>query len=379
MTDDITSLDLSLSVQEAKEVVKLCILNEQPIMLWGGPGIGKSDLVHQIGKDLGRPVIDIRLALMGSEDIKGYPYRDEETNKMKFAIANEFPTDPDSNAIIFFDEINAAVPTTQNAMYQLILDRKIGEYELPKGVSMVAAGNRESDRGGTFTMPKPLENRFSHVEVSSNVKQWLDWAISKRVHPDIVGFISKFPEKLNTFDPGVNSRSFATPRSWAKANKLICCKEAQSLSKDKVLDLVSCCIGVPVATEFVSFQELTDKLPDPMEILSVPEKQSLKLKQEMEMSVCFALLTSLLYKLRELLTPEDQKKAANGEQVSDEWYAYANNFFRFLLENEDNLEPEFVCMAVAASLNTYDLPIGKKCRPLVDKILEKYSDLIHDL
>ena len=135
--------------KSAKKAIRKAIQTRRPVFLWGPPGIGKSELVAQIGADAGREVIDIRLALWEPTDIKGIPYYNAEQGKMVWAPPAELPTDPESTAIIFIDELNSAPPAVQAAAYQLVLNRRVGTYVLPKGVDIVAAGNRDGDRGVT--------------------------------------------------------------------------------------------------------------------------------------------------------------------------------------------------------------------------------------
>ena len=140
--------------------------------MWGAPGIGKSDIVKQIADSQDREVIDIRLPLWEPTDIKGIPYYNSQENNMVWASPAELPTDPKSNAIVFLDELNSAAPAVQAAAYQLILNRRVGQYHLPEGVSIVAAGNRDSDKGVTFRMPAPLANRFVHLEMRVDFEYW---------------------------------------------------------------------------------------------------------------------------------------------------------------------------------------------------------------
>ena len=113
----------------------------------------------------------------------------------------ELPTDPKSNAIVFLDELNSAAPAVQAAAYQLILNRRVGQYHLPEGVSIVAAGNRESDKGVTYRMPAPLANRFVHVELRVDFEDWLQWATNQHIHADVVGYCTFAKQDLYDFDP----------------------------------------------------------------------------------------------------------------------------------------------------------------------------------
>ena len=166
----------TVSPQEAKTAITHCLTLKRPVMVWGAPGIGKSDIVKQIGTDAKREVIDIRLPLWEPTDIKGIPFFNSKSNTMEWAPPAELPSDPKSKAILFLDELNSAPPSVQAAAYQLILNRRVGTYKLPEGVSIVAAGNRETDKGVTYRMPAPLANRFVHLEMRVDFDDWSMWA-----------------------------------------------------------------------------------------------------------------------------------------------------------------------------------------------------------
>ena len=212
----------------------------RPTFLWGPPGIGKSDLVQQIGDDTGRNVVDVRLALWEPTDIKGIPYFDSNNGTMTWAPPAELPTDPDSKDILFLDELNSAPPAVQAAAYQLILNRKVGTYKLPDGVDIVAAGNRDGDRGVTYRMPAPLANRFIHLEMKVDFEDWQDWATLNHVHPEVVGYVGFAKQDLYDYDPKSPSKSFATPRSWSFVSDLVSDPE---IDTETLTNLVSGAVG----------------------------------------------------------------------------------------------------------------------------------------
>lgn len=360
-------LNDGLPFEDVKTLVTTCILNKEPIMVWGPPGIGKSDMVFEIGRELNREVVDIRLCLYENVDIKGYPFlKDVDGEKrLSFAHSEELPSDPDSDVIIFLDEINAADPSTQKACYQLILNRRIGDYVLPDKVTIVAAGNRQQDKGGIFSMPKPLENRFVHVEMRPSPKDWLDWAVGAMVQPEVVGFISKFESKLFDFDTSNDQRAFATPRSWTKAAKLLA--GSPGLSDKHMKLLVGGCIGSGLAVEFMAFRAVVNKLPEPMKIFT---KKVSKVDKDLERSLCYSLVITCLYKLRTIHQdsnePEEQKKTSE----------YLNNFFEYLLDNDDVIGAELVAMAISMAFKTYKLPINKDM-PGIKNALTKYGKIIN--
>jgi MoxR-like ATPase len=148
-------------------------------MLWGPPGVGKSQIVAKIAQQHGVDLVDIRLSQMEPTDLRGIPFR--SGNKVEWSIPAMLPHDQHSSGILFLDEITSAPPAVSAAAYQLILDRRLGEYKMPEGWVIFAAGNRQGDRGVTYAMPAPLANRFTHYEVEVHLDDWVHWAHSEDI------------------------------------------------------------------------------------------------------------------------------------------------------------------------------------------------------
>jgi len=148
-----------------------------PVMVWGPPGVGKSRIVADIAKARGVPLIDIRLSQMEPTDLRGIPFRRED--RVEWSVPAMLPdaSRHGASGILFLDEINAAPPTVSAAAYQLILDRRLGEYRVPEAWAIFAAGNRQGDRGVTYVMPAPLANRFTHYELVPHLDDWVAWAV----------------------------------------------------------------------------------------------------------------------------------------------------------------------------------------------------------
>jgi MoxR-like ATPase len=252
----------------AKNLTKsLSALVEQkvPTFLWGAPGIGKSSIVKQIAKDMDVAFIDLRLALMDPTDLKGIPFYDKESHTALWAPPAFLPSK--GEGILFLDELNSAAPSVQSSAYQLILDRKVGEYELPDGWAIVAAGNREGDRGVTYRMPAPLANRFVHFELEVDVNDWRDWAYKSALDERIIAYISYKKEHLFTFDAKSDAKSFATPRSWEYVGNIL----KSSLSSELLLETISGTVGKDVAVSFLSFIRVMDRLPNVANILNAKD------------------------------------------------------------------------------------------------------------
>ncbi len=245
-------------------LVAITALIEQkvPLFLWGAPGIGKSSIVKQIAHAKAIGFIDLRLSLMDPTDLKGIPFYDKESHSALWAPPAFLPRE--GEGILFLDELNSAPPSVQASAYQLILDRKVGEYELPAGWAIVAAGNREGDRGLTYRMPSPLANRFVHFEMQVDVNDWKFWAYQNGVDERIIAYITYKNEHLFTFDAKSDAKSFATPRSWEYVDSIL----KSSLKEELLLDCLGGAVGRDVCVGFLSFAKVMRKLPDIQNILA---------------------------------------------------------------------------------------------------------------
>ncbi len=247
-----------MNPQHTKRSLQHLSERKVPVFLWGPPGIGKSSIVAQIAQEKNIGFIDLRLSLLDPTDLRGIPFFDAKNNAAIWAPASFLPDESQKEGILFLDELNTAAPMVQASAYQLILDRKIGEYTLPEGWSIIAAGNRESDRGVVFRMAAPLSNRFIHLEMESSVEVWMVWAVEKGIDSSIIGFISYRPDALFTFDTQNDSRSFATPRTWAYVNEVL----SSEPDADLLMPLISGAIGEELAAAFLGFRVVASELPD---------------------------------------------------------------------------------------------------------------------
>jgi hypothetical protein len=336
------SQNRTVTTVEARRAILRCFKSKRPVFMWGPMGIGKSELISGIADEMGGLTIDLRMATMEPTDLRGIPYFNKDLGVMSWAPPVELPSEELARqypiVVLFLDEMNSAAPAVQAAAYQLVLNRRVGTYKLPDNVVIVAAGNRETDKGVTFRMPAPLANRFVHLELRVDFDSWQTWAVNNRIHKDVVGYISFAKQALFDFDPRSPSRSFATPRSWTFVSELL-----EDGENDATLtDLVAGSVGEGVAVKFMAHRKIASQLPSPTEILEGKVKE-LKIK---EVSAMYSLVTSMCYEL------QDAHKKLGGDKTG-KWHGMADNFFQFMM---DNFNTEITVMGARVALTTYNLP-----------------------
>jgi hypothetical protein len=230
-----------------------------PVMLWGPPGVGKSQIIAGIARKHEVPLIDIRLSQMEPTDLRGIPFR--KGDNVEWSVPAMLPDAQrhGEQGILFLDEINAAPPTVPAAAYQLILDRKLGEYTIPDGWAIFAAGNRQGDRGVTYAMPAPLANRFTHFDVEAHLDDWIGWALDHGIDERLLGFLRFRPDLLFNYDAAHNPVAFPSPRSWEYAHRAL---QKFGDRPDLMSDALQACVGQACGVELKAFIDNLENLPD---------------------------------------------------------------------------------------------------------------------
>jgi MoxR-like ATPase len=268
----------------AVEVLSGLLSTRWPAFLWGPPGIGKSSIVKQVAADKGLAILDVRAPLLDPTDLRGLPYVAD--GSAKWAPPAFLPQNDGSEGLLFFDELNAAPPLVQASLYQLTLDRRVGEYVLPDGWRIIAAGNRSEDAAIVFRMPSALANRFIHIDFEANHEDWQDWAAAHQIHPLVQAFLRLRSELL--LDMTNMDRGFPTPRSWEMVSDAL--KAFGEASQ--ILDVLIGTIGEGAAIEFVSFCKRTLTAEMVEAIIYEPEKSEIP----RDMGDLYALISYLAAK-----------------------------------------------------------------------------------
>lgn len=261
-----------------------------PVMLWGPPGIGKSDLVREVAARHDAPVVDLRLSQLEPSDLRGIPFRVD--GLVEWAVPALLPDAMRHGpaGILFLDEINAAPPTVSAAAYQLILDRRLGEYRVPEGWAIFAAGNRQGDRGVVYSMPSPLANRFTHLEVEPNLDDWVGWAHDTGIDPRLIGFLRFRPDLLFDFDPTQVVTAFPSPRTWEFADRAL-----TKFGDDRALltAALQACVGPAAGVEAAAYFEHLDRLPD-IDAIARGESDDVPEEIDLQYAVAAALVRRAL-------------------------------------------------------------------------------------
>ena len=245
---------------ELATALKLCIQARQPVCAWGKPGIGKSQVVSQVGSDLNLTVKDVRAVLLDPVDLRGLPHVNGD-GRSHWAIPEFLPRD--GSGILFLDELNRAPALVQNACFQLVLDRKLGEYTLPDDWHVIAACNDVD--GGITKMSAALSNRFVHLDVEPNLEDWCKWAVTHNIEPAVIAFLRFRPNLLHEFSR--TEKAFPTPRSWEFISRIT----SQQPNKNLELALFEGTIGHGAAIEFAAFLQLFRNIPSIDAILLNPD------------------------------------------------------------------------------------------------------------
>lgn len=273
-----------------------------------------------------------------------------------------------ARALLALEEFNSASPTVQAAAYQFVLDRRLGEYIVPAGVAIIAMGNRDTDKGITYKMSTPVANRFVHLEMRPDFDDWQLWALKAKVHSEVVGYVSQFKNHLFDFDPGTAARGFPTPRSWHAVSDIL--NESPDMPDMTALGLICGAIGDGTGIQFLEFRKIARDLPAADDILSGKLKQ---MPKAVEVSLAYALTTTLCYELLERWNKFNRKPQWNQSADYQKWMDEADNFIEFIMKN---FQPEISIMATRAAVQVHKLPFHMSKMKNFQKFADKYRSLV---
>ena len=254
-----------MNVSEITKAIVAVYPSRQPLMVWGPPGVGKSAGVREASRVLGTKsktkdnsfgFIDLRLSIREPTDLLGVMWPDASKGLVRNFPSSFLPKA--GRGILFLDELVQASTLMQGAASQLILDRCVGEYVLPEGWHVIAAGNRVSDRAAANAMPTHIKNRFIHLYAEVDVDSWVTWALEHQVDLRVVAFIKFRRALLHAFDPQSKGEAFPSPRSWEFVSTLL-----KTWTSERALleTMIKGAVGEGPGAEFCGFLRVADKMP----------------------------------------------------------------------------------------------------------------------
>lgn len=329
------------------EALHALIGERVPLHIWGACGVGKSQIVSQVAKDLQWEFLDVRAVQLDPVDLRGLPRI--ESGHTKWAPPKFLPSS--GKGILFLDELTSAPQLTQAGCYQLVLDRQLGEYVLPDGWVVIAAGNPASERGVHFSMPRPLRNRFVHLELEADLDDWCRWAITAGVRPEIVAFLRFKPELLHYADVTSDANAWPTPRSWEMASSVLSgiARRRQSAllsgTNEFETQLVDGTVGPAASAELTAFLRLFRQLPSIDDILLNPDTAPLAKETSAQIAIATALGrvisdASIGKALRYLdrMPTEMRVMAIRDAAARDKAVTHTPEFVRFGVEHREVLQ-----------------------------------------
>lgn len=288
---------MQVNITKAERMIVAAIKAGTVPMIHGSPGIGKSDLVAKIAKEHGLFLIDLRLSQCDPTDLAGFPQIDQARQKAGYVPMDTFPLEGEEPPpgyigwLLFFDEANSAPKAVQAAAYKIILDKKVGQRKLHKHCAMVAAGNKETDGAIVEPMSTALQSRFApHFELVVDPLMWLEHAYEVGLYHRITDYVKFKKSVLCNFSPDHTDHTYACPRTWFFADRLIKTSEEQDL-----LETLAGTISEGMAREFLTFCKIYDKLPDIDDVIKSPGTVPVPT----EPSIMYALTGSIAHSMTE--------------------------------------------------------------------------------
>ncbi len=223
-------------------------LRRRASMLWGPRGVGKSSVVRQVAAHFGVPLVDLRLTTIEPVDIRGAIYADDVHRKTVWFPPEFLPPPEQPEGILFLDELTAADQRLQISAYSLILDRRVGNYHLPEGWQVIAAGNASFHGAVSHDMGTALADRMFHFNVQTVIDAFLTHAIASGFAPEVMAYLKVRPDRLDDTQSQLANDHLvgASPRGWEDISNVL----KSGLSEQAQRVFVRGRIGAANAAEF---------------------------------------------------------------------------------------------------------------------------------
>lgn len=360
----------SVNPKRAYELARAAVkIKEIPFFFHGRPGIGKSEIVEQLAKELGMDLEILMLTQIDSQDLRGIQYPDAATKRMVY-YPPEFLPGPSSNpTLLFLDELTGAEPRLQVSAYQLLLSRRIGSYHLPDNCYVCAAGNGPTDGAIAYEMGTALSSRLMHISIQAEPRSWLEWALNNTIHPSILTLIQLKGDLLEQTDAQLERGDLIgpNPRAWARASKIL---YGVGVDNRTIAEpLVEGLVGRSAAADLFLTAEEMKGLPMPEQILAMDNKEFAKILPKTIPSMYGLTYSIVSYssnlehmrkttKFLEIMA-ENIKDLPSGDCMSLGMELLMEKAIQSKIDNELMDSPEFIANFAKVS-EIYDISSNKK-------------------
>lgn len=316
-----------------------------PVTILGKAGIGKTESMLALAKEMGWGIKELRLSHYQESDFVGMPYIEQPTNMTRHAPTDLFPPSDDTGkGILLLDEVTSANRSLRSAVYQLMDEsRKLGQYRLPEKWIVVACGNGENDGGDYKGMESAFLSRGFSWRVEPNASEWRSWALKNGVNPSVIAFIAFQPDKIHDMGTDDSDREgvIACPRSWTKLGKLLDNMEKtpngerRIIEDDEDLEFVAAgCVGANCGAMFTSFYRYNKQVISAQDIVDGVNIDDSALRN-MSTEVLYLTSQGVTHLLmQEFNNNRDDSNTANSHDVSEKSLTKLANVFRFLIRLE---------------------------------------------
>jgi uncharacterized protein (UPF0305 family) len=293
-----------MDAQNAVATAKIFAQTFHPIMFRGRHGTGKSEVVYQIGKELGLPVEERRASQMTEGDLLGLPDRGENNDTTTFLPPEWYMRACTEPVLLFFDEIDRAAPQVAQGIFEITDSRKIFGKYLHTGTVVMAAVNSGSGNDYQVRTMDPAElDRWGVIDFTPSVEDWIQWAENNNVHRQVIGYIRTNPGMLENitgeFEP---NRVTPSRRSWTRFSRMIDEIEGAEVDDDQKMALIfnvgEATFGQEISLNFRNYMQ--NKQIELAKILS--DDRELKRAIESEMDVKLDIIEQVK---KSKLNPED--------------------------------------------------------------------------
>lgn len=329
---------IKTTMSQLKNILPLYIRADKPVMIWGGPGEGKSGLIRSVVEKMEYDLQDFRLLMRDAVDVHGLP-KMNDAGRMGWALPEEMPLATDAinkPRVMFLDELPAAPTNVQTVAYQMLHERAIDNVKLHENVRFIAAGNRERDGAVSNRMPTPLANRMAHFDVQADIKSFLEWGHGAGLSPFVLAHLENSPQDLRVSDEKeyTTSKAFRSPRAWEYASDVIneAMRNVDSINDTQISllgDIVGSFVGTPTAANFTAYLAVGSKLPRPQDIVSGKAKA-----QKFELHEAFFISCGVLAHLSEHRKHVEMKEGSN-YCLDDKFTKAVDNTLHFVKDNFD--------------------------------------------